>query len=120
MDPLEWARAHPLSPPDEIPQEVLDRLEAASVTPQDDEDAADVLCEWGEAYVAASGPDADPDDVDHVIRAVRAIGRSLHIESLRRRGVVELERAGPDPYAENAMLTVPRSGNDAPPQSRSS
>ncbi len=111
---LEWARSHPLAPPSEIPQEVLDRLEAASVTPEDDEDAAEILYDWGEAYVQATLHDADPDDVDPLIRTMRAIGRTLHIESLRRRGIVELEWAGPDPYAEGAMTTVPRSGEEGP------
>ncbi len=104
---LEWAKSHPLAHPMEIPQEVLDRLEAASVTPEDDEPAADVLMEWADAYAAAALR-VEEADVDQVIPVVRAVGRTLHIESLRRRGVVEVEWYGPDPYADGAVMTVPR------------
>ena len=104
---LDWAQSHPLAHPMEIPQEVLDRLEAASVTPEDDEAAADVLIQWAERYAAIAFKQDDP-DIDHVIPVVRAVGRTLHIESLRRRGVVEVEWYGPDPYADGAVMTVPR------------
>ncbi len=104
---LEWANRHPLSHPMEIPQEVLDRLEAASITPEDDEAAAEVLVEWAECYAAAASKVADV-DFDVLLPVVRAIGRTLHIESLRRRGVVEVEWYGPDPWAPDAVTTVPR------------
>ncbi len=105
---LEWANSHPLSHPMEIPQEVLDRLEAASITPEDDEAAAEILVEWAERYAAAVSKGSGA-DFDIVLPIVRAIGRTLHIESLRRRGVVEVEWYGPDPWAQDAVATMPRS-----------